>query len=274
MTYSRLYRQIKSLIGGEANEFCRCFFRRGPADIRFDEHETDEETAKNALSLCERIRDGEPMQYIFGFAYFYGLEIECRQNVLIPRSDTETAVEIAVKTLPRGSVFADICCGTGCIAAAVLNARPDLKAVCADINEDAVSLTRKNLEKYGLSGRAEAVVFDVFSDWSVLPHFDAVVSNPPYIKTADMASLPDNVKREPYNALCGGEDGLDFYKRIITAVGKRLAGKTHIIFEIGYDEARDLERLAEEAGLSYELYKDVSGNDRVVVLKGSGLWKN
>ena len=274
MTYSRLYRQIKSLIGGEANEFCRCLFKREPSDIRFDERDADEETAENALALCKRIRDGEPMQYIFGFAYFYGLEIICRQNVLIPRSDTETAVGIAVKTLPQGAVFADICCGTGCIAAAVLKNRPDLYAVCADINPDAVSLTKLNLEKYGLSDRAEVISFDVFCDWSSLPCFDAVICNPPYIKTKDMEALPDNVKREPYEALCGGEDGLDFYKRIITAVGKRLAAKTHIIFEIGYDEARDLERLAEEAGLFYELYKDVSGNDRVVVLKGSGLWKN
>ncbi len=210
----------------------------------------------------------------FRLRVLYGLEIICRQNVLIPRSDTETAVEIAVKTLPPGSVFADICCGTGCIAAALLYARPDLKAVCADINEDAVSLTRKNLEKYGLAERAKTAVFDVFSDWSVLPRFDEVISNPPYIKTIDMASLPDNVKREPYEALCGGEDGLDFYKRIITAAKERLAEKTHIIFEIGYDEANDLRRLAENESLSCEIYKDVSDNDRVAVLKGSGLWKN
>ena len=271
MTYSRLYRVIRDLIGGEANEFCRCFFKREPGDIRFDEHETDDNTVKSAIGLCERIKDGEPMQYIFGYAYFYGLDIECRRNVLIPRSDTETAVEIAAKTLPRGSVFADVCCGTGCIAAAVLHTRPDLRAVCVDINPDAVSLTRLNLQKYGLSDRAETVGFDVFSDWSVLPHFDAVISNPPYIKTADMASLPDNVRREPYNALCGGEDGLDFYKVIITAVGKRLAGKTHIIFEIGYDEADGLRRLAADADLSCEIIKDLSGSDRVAVLKGSGL---
>ena len=108
MTYSRLYRQIRDAIGGEANEFCRCFFRREPAEIRFDETEADEKTAKNALELCKRISKGEPMQYIFGYAYFCGAEILCEKNVLIPRADTETVVCIAVKTLPQNSVFADI----------------------------------------------------------------------------------------------------------------------------------------------------------------------
>ncbi|MBQ3870114.1 MAG: peptide chain release factor N(5)-glutamine methyltransferase [Clostridia bacterium] len=267
MTFSRLYRLIREIIGGEANEFCRYFFKKEPAEIRFCEDEA--ENAEDAVRLCERIKDGEPMQYIFGSAYFYGLEIMCKENVLIPRSDTETVVMTALKALPYGAVFADICCGTGCIAAAILRNRPDLTAVCADVNPDAVDLTKKNLAKYGLSKRAEVVLFDVFSDWSVLPDFDCVVSNPPYVKAADMAKLPDNVRREPYNALYGGEDGLDFYKRIIKAAKSRLADKTHIIFEIGYDEAEDLYVLAKEAKLGYELIKDLSDNDRAVVLKGS-----
>lgn len=274
MTYARLYRQIRDMIGGEANEFCRCFFGREPFDLRFDESEADEKTSAEALDVCRRISEGEPMQYIFGYAYFHGLEILCKENVLIPRADTETVVDTAVKTLPHGSVFADICCGTGCIAAAVLSDRPDLKAVCADINADAVSLTRKNLEKYGLADRAEVVFFDVFSDWSALSDFGAVVSNPPYIKAADMENLPYNVKREPYNALYGGDDGLDFYKRIIKASNERLKEKTHIIFEIGYDEAADVAALAAENGLGAEIVKDISGNDRVAILKGNGLWKN
>lgn len=274
MTYSRLYRQIHDIIGGEANEFCRCFFGREPSKLLIDETEAGEETVKKALQLCKRIKEGEPMQYIFGYAYFYGLEILCKENVLIPRADTETAVEIAVKTLPQNSVFADICCGTGCIAAAVLYNRRDLQAVCAGINEDAVNLTQKNLEKYGLLDRADVVLSDVFSDWSALPDFGAVVSNPPYIKAADMEDLPENVKREPYNALCGGDDGLDFYKRIIKAVKERLKEKTHIIFEIGYDEAADVTALAAENGLDAVIVKDISGNDRVAILKGNGLWKN
>ena len=274
MTYSRLYREIRAVIGGEANEFCRCFFGREPSDIRFDETEADGDKTTEALDLCRRISEGEPMQYIFGYAYFHGLEILCKKNVLIPRADTETVVDIAVKTLTQGSVFADICCGTGCIAAAILSDRPDLYALCLDINEDAVELTRKNLEKYGLQGKAEVKRFDVFDDWSKLPEFDSVVSNPPYIKAKDMESLPDNVKREPYNALYGGEDGLDFYKRITEAAKERLKDKTHIIFEIGYDEAKDVSEIGKYHGLAEETVKDLSGNDRAVILKGSGLWKN
>ena len=274
MTYSRLYLQIRAIIGGEANEFCRCFFGREPSDIRFDETEADEKTANKALSLCRRISEGEPMQYIFGYAYFHGLQIICKENVLIPRMDTETVVDIALKTLPKNAVFADMCCGTGCIAAAVLHGRQDLHAVCIDVNEDAVNLTEKNLEKYALRERAEVIRFDVFDDWSKLPDFGAVISNPPYIKAIDMEILPDNVKREPYNALYGGSDGLDFYKRITKAAKERLKQNTHIIFEIGYDEAEDVSAIGAENGLEAETVKDLSGNDRAVILKGSGLWKN
>ena len=264
MTYKELYKDIKKL-GDDDAAYCRYLLDRSLPELRQDESGVPEDTAAKHAECVKRLRDGEPLQYIFGYAPFYDTELYCGPGVLIPRFDTEILVEEAIKTLPQNAYFADLCCGTGCIAAAVLKHRPDTAALCLDISDTALSYTERNLGKYGLTDRAEIRKFDVFSSWDSLPPLDAILCNPPYINEKDMKSLPENVKKEPFEALYGGKDGLDFYRRVLSASKGRFRRGTRIIFEIGYDQGAALKELCPGC----EIKKDYSSNDRICIIRGS-----
>ena len=265
MTFERISEELREKAGDDAQAFSFYLFDRPLYDIARDRSDAGDALCEKYGKCLERYLSGEPLQYIFGYTPFYDLLINCRPGVLIPRYDTETLVEQALKTLPSGALFCDMCCGSGCIAAAVLKHRPDTRAVCCDISDTALELTREILLKYGLEDRAEIIRFDVFGDWSVLPRVDAILCNPPYINAADMEKLPENVRREPREALYGGVDGLDFYRRVIKASNGVFRGTAHIIFEIGYDQGAALKRLSP---YDCEIKKDLSGNDRVCILRG------
>jgi release factor glutamine methyltransferase len=265
MTYEYLYGEIKSVLGDGARAYCQYLLDKNPEELLFDKREVPDDLLSKHAEYSERIRTGEPIQYVFGYAPFYDLYIDCAPGVLIPRFDTEILAEEAIKTLPENAYFADLCCGTGCIAAAVLKHREDVFALCLDISDKALECTEKNLKKYGLEGRAETRKFDVFSSWDGLPPLDAILCNPPYVNAKDMKTLPENVKKEPSEALYGGEDGLDFYREIIKKSKNHFKDKTHIIFEIGYDEADALRKLTDGKCV---IKKDLSNNDRVCIIRG------
>lgn len=264
MTYSQLWEDAYRRIGGEAYAFCRYLFDRTAPDLKLDKSEADEQAVKKYAEYMSRVENNEPMQYIFGYMPFYNIDIDCAENVLIPRYDTETVVEEAIKTIPHNGLFADICCGSGCIAAAVLYNRPDLHACCYDVSDDALALTDKNVRKYGLQNRCRIEKFNVFDSWDEIGVFDCIISNPPYIRTAELAGMPENVKREPALALDGGADGLDFYRRIICASKGHFRKERHIIFEIGYDQAKDIQSISGACTIK----KDLSGNDRAAIIRG------
>ena len=265
MTYGSLYADIKKRFGGDAVSYCWYLLDRPLEDLRYDEKEAGDDVLSRHYEYSGRIAAGEPLQYVFGYAPFYDLYIDCAPGVLIPRYDTEVLVEEAIKTLPQNACFADLCCGSGCIAAAVLKHREDTTALCLDISDKALTLTEKNIKKYGLQSRCDIQKFDVFGDWSSLPQFDAILCNPPYINAEDMKALPDNVKKEPYGALYGGEDGLLFYREIIKKSKNHFKSAPHIIFEIGYDQADALRILT---GNKCEIKKDLSKNDRLCIIRG------
>ena len=265
MTYKQLWDDMSARLGDEAPAFCWYLLDRSFSDVRSDGNEVPDECVNRYGECITRVLSGEPMQYVFGYTPFYDLQIVCRPGVLIPRYDTEVLVGEAIKTLPPGAVFADMCCGSGCIAAAVLRHRPDTRAVCCDISEEALSLARDNFEKYGLADRARVFRFDVFGSWESFPLIDALLCNPPYISAADMEKLPENVRREPAIALYGGEDGLDFYRVIIEKSKRCFKGPAHIIFEIGYDQGAALTGLSPHP---CTIKKDLSGNDRVCIIRG------
>ena len=264
MTYKQLYGDIKTQLGDDASAYCLYLLDRALPELLIDDNEVPADVVEKHNAASKRINGGEPLQYVFGYAPFYDILIDCGPGVLIPRFDTEVLVEEAIKTLPQNAVFADICCGSGCIAAAVLNSRKDTRAVCIDISDTAIKYTNENLKKYGLSDRAELIKFDVFDDWDGLPRFDCILCNPPYITADEMKELPENVKKEPIEALYGGEDGLDFYKRILDASKDRFNGAPHIIFEIGYRQANALRKLTDG---KCEIKKDLSENDRVCIYR-------
>ena len=129
MTYKQLYGEIRSELGEDASAYCLYLLNRPLPELQIDDNEVSAELLEKHNDAVRKISDGEPIQYVFGFAPFYDLMIDCGPGVLIPRFDTEVLVEEAIKTLPQNAVFADICCGSGCIAAAVLNNIPFFAAL-------------------------------------------------------------------------------------------------------------------------------------------------
>ena len=266
MTYKALRRLIKERLPDDADAILLEYSGLSMTQLLLGEAEVPEEIQRSAFTAIQQREKGVPLQYIIGHTGFYNLELYCERGVLIPRFDTETLVSEAIKRLPQYSVFADICCGSGCIAAAVLYNRPDLRAVCVDISDDALALTKRNLDKYNLSGRAETVMYDALTDWSGLPEFSSVLSNPPYIKTSVIPTLSAEVQNEPALALDGGEYGCGFYRAIIPRARAHIRAPFHILFETGYDEGDALAAMAADNGMSCERIKDLSGLDRVSVL--------
>lgn len=235
-----------------------------------------------------RYQNGEPLAYIIGEWYFYGLTFKLNRHCLIPRPDTEHVVEKAIELTPKGGAVLDLCTGSGCIAVSLVKNRPDIRACAVDISTEALRCAEINArengvdaqsfiecnpkrsdalkipEKSGMIAFTEADIFDLS-----LPEnsFDMIISNPPYIKTEVLPTL-DTVRHEPVTALDGGEDGMKFYRHMVQSFYPALKKDGKFIFEIGYDQAQDMQSLAEERGLSCEIFKDYGGNDRVAVLSG------
>lgn len=214
-----------------------------------------------------RAENGEPLAYIIGEWYFYGLTFKLNRECLIPRPDTEHIVEKAISFLPENGRFADLCTGSGCIALSVLANRPDLTAFALDISQGALDAARENAELLKVNERIAFTQADVLAAPTLQKeYFDAIISNPPYISSSVLAEL-DVAKTEPVLALDGGSDGLLFYRHIIKNYAYALKKDGAFIFEIGYDQANELRALADENAFSCEIIKDYGGNDRVAFLK-------
>lgn len=199
-----------------------------------------------------RAVSGEPLGYVIGKVPFFREEYFVGEGVLIPRCDSEVLVETAIKVIPEGTHFLDICTGSGCIGISILKAREDLTATLLDKSPTALGWAKRNVVENGVEGRCEVRLFDLMKE--ELPHSSALVMNPPYITEEEMNTLPENVKREPSLALFGGEDGLDFYRRV-----KALSPDRTLVFEIGRGQGGALLELFEGG----KIIKDLSGNDRV-----------
>lgn len=213
-----------------------------------------------------RVEAGEPLAYVIGEWYFYGLTFKLNGDCLVPRPDTEHIVDRAVALLPQGARFVDLGCGSGCIALSILHERPDCTALLCDISQDALDMAELNAENIGVGGRAEFTCADMTRDFLAADEtFDAVISNPPYIRSDVIPTLSVQVSHEPRRALDGGSDGLDFYRAIFRAWKSHLAPDGHIIFEIGYDQADDIRSLAGSHGFACDVFRDYGGNDRVAV---------
>lgn len=215
-----------------------------------------------------------PLQYIIGEWEFFGKKFEVSESCLIPRADTETLVETAIKLLPRNAYFADLCTGSGCIAIATLANRPDCRAYAAELYEETLRIAEKNAKKNQVDGRLEFGIADVLCPDCLdgvckegNERFDAILSNPPYIPSQDIDSLADEVRFEPRAALDGGGDGLIFYRTITSYSKKYLKEGGIVIFEIGYDQADSLRKIAEENQFSCEIIRDLGQRDRVAVLR-------
>lgn len=214
----------------------------------------------------ERRSKREPLQYIIGSVDFYREKYRVSPSCLIPRQDTEILVDYAVKNLPCGAVFADLCTGSGCVAISVLCNTKNTLAIGADISAGALGLARENAETNGVADRltiAECNVLEKALDTT----FFAVLSNPPYVTSAAYSELAPEIYFEPREAFVGGDTGTEFYERITEIYHDKIAPLGFIAYEIGYDQADALREIAKKHAMSCEILKDLSGHDRVAILK-------
>lgn len=229
--------------------------------------ETDYASASLEAAAQKR-ETGYPLQYLLGEWQFYRQTYEVSPDCLIPRPDTEILVEEAIKLLPKGAYFADLCTGSGCIAVSVLAEREDTRAIAVDKFENTLEMARRNAYRQGVEDRMELLCADVLLPTMVsgVP-LDAILSNPPYIPTADLEGLAREVKSEPRAALDGGEDGLLFYRKILQMQADCLKPEGFILFEVGYDQAEAVVAIGKRAGFfNSRIIKDYGGNQRVVYL--------
>lgn len=210
-----------------------------------------------------------PLQYLLGEWAFYRQTYEVSPDCLIPRADTEILVEEAIKRLPKNARFADLCTGSGCIAISTLAERPDTCAVAVEKFAPTLELAWRNAQKNRVSDRFAPICADVLTD-GFLPTgslYDAILSNPPYIRREVLATLEPELTAEPRVALDGGEDGLHFYRAIVAHGAKHLKPDGFFLFEIGFDQAEALKEIGAAEGFSeFKLLRDLGGCDRVVFL--------
>ncbi len=212
-----------------------------------------------------------PLQHITGEQEFMGLSFQVNEHVLIPRQDTEILVEEAMRHLGDGMRILDLCTGSGCILLSLLKYSNECEGVGIDISEETLKTARENAEKLGLdavflAGDLFGPLADFVSERTPDRLFDMVVSNPPYIETAVIDTLMPEVRdHEPFCALDGGADGLQFYRRILAEAPAHMRRGAVLLFEIGCGQGEAVARLMQEAGfVQVEVLQDYAGLDRVV----------
>jgi release factor glutamine methyltransferase len=211
-----------------------------------------------------------PVQYIIGKTEFCGLDIIVNENVLIPRPETEVLVEKAVETAKsrgRGVRILDLCTGSGAIAIALTKSIIDCKIVASDISVQALQVARENALRNGAAQNIKFVNSDLFGN--IEGKFDIIVSNPPYIARFEFETLQKEVLKEPRIALDGGEDGLDFYRKIVRAAPGFLNPGGYLIFEIGFGQLNEIRKIIGSSGnfKISEVEKDFNAIERVVIAK-------
>ena len=223
-------------------------------DVKLKSSEIDKinELAKERLT-------GRPLCYVLGNCDFYGYEVDVDERVLIPRPETEELVEHTLKSIDGSKTVLDLCTGSGAIALVVAK-KSGAKVTASDVSSDALKVAESNFKKFDAD--VKTVLSDLYAGLS--EKFDVIISNPPYIKTDDIARLDKEVKDfEPKLALDGGEDGLDFYRKIISGAKEHLNEKGVIYLEIGAEQGKEVAELFGEE-YSVEVIKDVSGKDRII----------
>ena len=203
-----------------------------------------------------------PLQHITGVQEFMGMEFDVNEHVLVPRQDTEVLVENVLKILRPGMKILDMCTGSGCILISLLKMCQGVLGTGADVSEEALKVAERNNAK--LRVEARLIQSDLFEN--VQGKYDVIVSNPPYIRTAVIEELKEEVKcHDPFIALDGKEDGLYFYREIVDKSRAFLNSGGKLYFEIGHDQGEDVKRLMEDAGfVDIIVKKDLAGLDRVV----------
>jgi len=244
---------------------CRfCDINKAELLLRHDEDFPSAELEDAVRKRCNHY----PLQYILGYWDFCHETYRVNESTLIPRQDTEKLVEIAIRYIPEGARIIDLCTGSGCIAISTLAARKDCRAVAVDLFPDTLDVARENAERNGVGDRVGFIAQDVLKPEFMreLGSFDCILSNPPYIETSQIPLLDEELSFEPKAALDGGDDGLDFYRVIISQYKTYLSPSGIMLLEIGCDQAKAISTIASAEGMRCEIFKDYGGNDRVAYI--------
>jgi release factor glutamine methyltransferase len=221
------------------------------------------ETEQAFAALAARRRAGDPIAYILGEREFYGLDFKVAPAVLIPRTETELLLELALARIPGNTAarVLDLGTGSGAIAVALAKERPQARLTAVDVDYAALSVARANAKRHGVGVRFFC------GDWfGALSGevFDLIVSNPPYVAAEDPHLAMGDLRFEPKRALVGGDDGLDCIRAIVANAGSHLGPGAWLLFEHGYDQAEACRAQLEAAGYrQVQTWPDLAGIPRV-----------
>lgn len=231
----------------------------------------EEPVREKFRSLVKRRARGEPVAYLVGYKEFFSLNFAVDASVLIPRPDTETLADQAIRFLKARGLASpkilDLGTGSGCLAIVIAKLVPASQVIAIDRSAAALAVARANAQKHAVDARITFSEGDLFQPLKSEDRFDLIVSNPPYIPSGEVQTLDADVKNhEPLTALDGGADGLDFYRRIWPETTARLTEKGSVMVEVGYDQADRVAALATKAGYSQiKIVPDAARIPRVVI---------
>ena len=235
-----------------------------------DMKELNKDEEKKYFDAILKMRKGIPLEHITHQKEFMKLNFFVDENVLIPRQDTEILVEEVIKIAQKinAKKILDLCTGSGAIAVSLAKYLPETEITAIDISNEALKIAKKNAINNEVENQITFISSDMFTNLND-EKFDIIVSNPPYIKRNVIESLDKEVKKEPYIALDGGEDGLSFYRKIIKESYKYLKYGGYLCLEIGFDQKMDVIELIENEEKFDNTYskKDLYDNDRIVVTR-------
>ncbi|MFT5703450.1 MAG: release factor glutamine methyltransferase [Rickettsiales bacterium] len=249
---------------------CHCLSATKEQIIFNDTRRLDSGEKQKFFDLLQRRENREPMSHILGKREFFGNDFIVNSDVLDPRCDSETLIELVLEIFTnkdRPIKILELGVGSGCLFATILKYFPNSSAIGADISQKALNIAQKNIDQLQLSSRANLISSNWFSNIKDNLKFDLIISNPPYIKSADILLLQDEVKKfEPHLALDGGEDGLDCYRLIAAKAANFLAESGIILLEIGQNQEKDIIEIFNKNNFQFiKDKKDLSGIIRCLV---------
>ena len=271
MTLLDIQRRLRAVEIEEAAWEARLLAARytGLSDARLLLMREEELTAPGLEEAVRRRESREPLQYILGEWSFMGLSFALSPDCLIPRPDTETLVEYALRHLPKNARVADLCTGSGCIGIALAHYRPDITVTAVDLFPETARMAEKNAHRLGVADRVAVIVGDVTKE--IFPAgeiFDAIVSNPPYITIEEMQTLAPELAFEPRAALTDEGDGLSVIRGVLDTASRVLIPGGRLLMEFGAAQGESVTRMAQAYSFSdIHILKDAGGHDRVLAAR-------
>lgn len=238
--------------------------------IIYDERELSSKQEKQYMQNVEILSEGTPIQHITHSQEFMKMNFFVNEDVLIPRPDTEVLVEEVIKIIKRlnSPNVLDLCTGSGAIAVSIAKYAPNANVYASDISLKALEVAKKNAISNGVIEKIEFIESDMFKSMPQMK-FDIIVSNPPYIRKHEIKYLDKEVQKEPFIALDGGNDGLEFYRKIVHNAYNYLKYNGYLCLEIGYDQKIEVIEIIENENRYSHTYckKDLYDNDRIIVTR-------